>query len=483
MSRCIVWFRRDLRLADNPALHFALTNFQEVFPVFIWAPNEEQPWEPGAASRWWLHHSLAALSESLLERGSRLLICRGSSLAVLKQLSVAAKVDAIVWNRLYEPRAIERDAEIKKTLRAEGISVESFNGSLLVEPWELQTASKGPYQVFTPFWRKLQSVYTPSVPRKPPKSIATPEFDGSHLNQQVELADLQLLPRIPWDEQFYTHWQVGESGAREAVKRFLAGPLREYKAQRDYPDVEANSSLSPHLHFGEISPQAIWAQVEKAVRDEKYVHHEAEPFLRQLGWRDFAHHLLYHFPETPEKPLRSEFSKFPWHNDEAVLRRWQRGQTGYPLVDAGMRELWATGTMHNRVRMVVASFLVKHLLQPWQAGAAWFWDTLVDADLANNTLGWQWTAGCGADAAPYFRIFNPIAQGEKFDAEARYIKRWVPELSSLPTKYVHRPWEAPNSVLLECGLTLGKEYPAPIVDHAEAREDALEAYDAMRANR
>jgi deoxyribodipyrimidine photo-lyase len=424
----IVWFRLDLRRADNPALAAAVARGGPVIPVFIWAPDEEGAWPPGAASRWWLHHSLAALTKDL----GGLVIRRGPSLAALRDLVRETGATAVFWNRRYEPALIARDTKVMQGLLADGLRAENFNSALLFEPWSIKNKAGNPFQVFTPFYRSCLAVGSvaspvgragPSAPRGLPSSL--------------RLADLGLLPAINWTRGF--DWQPGEAGAHRALKQFVKSAESSYATNRDLPAVAGTSRLSPHLHFGEISPRQVWAATTN------------EPFRRQLIWREFAHHLLYHFPHTADAPLRPEFARFPWRDDPDGLRAWQRGQTGFPIVDAGMRELWTTGWMHNRVRMIVGSFLVKDLLLPWQTGARWFWDTLVDADLANNTLGWQWVAGSGADAAPFFRIFNPALQAAKFDPTGDYVRHWT--TAAHPT----------------------------ILDHAAARTRALAALRQMKA--
>ena len=425
----LVWFRLDLRLADNPALAAAAAR-GAVTPVFVWAPEEEGHWPPGAASRWWLQQSLRALDASLRRRGSGLVLRRGPSLQALRELIRETGANAVFWNRRYEPALRERDAAVQQALIADGVRVETFNSALLFEPWEIKTQTGGPFRVFTPFSRaclRKTPVRRPSQtipplisPRRRPRSVA-----------------LNLASR--WDEATELHntWQPGETGAEQQLARFLRRAAG-YETTRDRPDLEGTSRLSPHLHFGEISPWAVWHAVK------------LEAFRRQLLWREFAHHLLWHFPAATEAPLRAEFARLHWRRDPSALRAWQHGRTGFAMVDAGMRELWCTGWMHNRARMVTGSFLVKDLLAPWQEGARWFWERLVDADLANNTLGWQWIAGCGADAAPFFRIFNPTAQSEKFDPHGDYARRWIGERS------------------------------APILNHDEARQQALAAYRAAR---
>lgn len=457
MSATLLWFRRDLRLADNPALSAAVKN-GPVIPVFIWAPEEEGPWAPGAASRWWLHHSLQKLDSDLRRKESRLIIKKGPSLKTIREICRQTGATSVVWNRQTEPAVVRRDAGLHSALQKDGVSVESYNGSLLFEPWAIKTGSGKPYQVFTPFWKACRSLVEPGAPLPTPAKIPGPsKWPASDV-----LNSLSLLPKINWANNFQAIWSPGEKGAAHALKSFGID-VNRYPDSRNTPGEEGTSRLSPHLHFGEISPRQIWKAIPGRVVG-------AQVFLNEIGWREFAHHLLFHFPDTTKKPLRPKYERFPWRNDPARLKAWQKGETGYPIVDAGMRELWKTGWMHNRVRMIVASFLVKDLLIDWQRGAAWFWDTLVDADLANNTLNWQWTAGCGADAAPFFRIFNPVSQGEKFDPKGSYVRRWIPELKNIPDKYIHKPWECPTKTT----------YPPPLVDHALARARALEAFQSIR---
>jgi deoxyribodipyrimidine photo-lyase len=481
MAATLVWFRQDLRLADQPALHAAVLRGKPILPVFIWSPEEHGDWRPGAASCWWLHHSLNSLQQSLQSAGSRLVIRHGDSLRELRKLVTETRADAVYWTRRYEPAGIHVDATVKLALKADGLTVESFNGQLLFEPWDVKTRTGGPYKVFTPFWRACQEQGDPSSPLPAPERLAAPKSWPTSL----AVSELKLLPGIPWDAQFLDHWQPGTGGVEELLQRFLPEACSRYPADRDFPALPGTSQLSPHLHWGEVSPRQVWAATEKALdraspRQRKF---DPGPFRRQLIWREFAHHLLYHFPHTPLEPLRPEFADFPWRENAAMQRAWERGETGYPIVDAGMRQLWATGWMHNRVRMIVGSFLVKDLLLPWQVGARWFWDTLVDADLANNTLGWQWIGGCGADAAPYFRIFNPITQAQKFDPAGEYIRRWVPELAELPAEVIHSPWTAGDIALRGAKVQLGKTYPRPCVDHAMARSEALAALAVMGARR
>ncbi len=478
----IVWFRNDLRLDDHAALCAVVDRGGPVIPLFIWSPEDEEAWAPGGASRVWLHHSLNALDQSLREVGSRLIIRMGDATRALEQIIDDTGATSCVWSRRYEPHIIERDARIKRRLKDRGVTAESFNSALLHEPWEIETKDGRPYQVFTPFWRACLANNDPCEPLAAPRSLRAP----SAWPRSITIDQLQLLPTINWHAGIEEAWTPGERSAIAALKSFLALSVAEYASDRDRPDVQGTSRLSPHLHFGEISPRRIWHEAAEHVmapskrRGDPQARDGAEKFLAEVGWREFAHHLLYHFPKTAKHPLREQFADFPWRKDQRALKAWQRGETGYPIVDAGMRQLWHTGWMHNRVRMIVASFLVKHLLLPWQEGAKWFWDTLVDADLASNTLGWQWTAGCGADAAPYFRIFNPITQGEKFDAQGVYVRRWVPELKAVPNEYIHKPWEAPPAMLRNAGIVLGTTYPKPIVDHREGRERALDALASIK---
>ncbi|MBK1706130.1 cryptochrome/photolyase family protein [Halochromatium glycolicum] len=474
-TTALVWMRRDLRLSDNPALEGARQRCERIIPVYIHSPDEEAPWQPGAASRWWLHHSLEALHHALQERGSRLIIRRGDSLGALRALAREAGATEVHWNRCYEPAATERDSRIKAALRAEGLWCASYNGLLCNEPWTLKTGQDAPYRVFTPYWRQL----APRLAQQPPPTPAPAALPPiSDTLERLDVDALALQPTIPWDQGLREQWRPGEAGALERLSRFVSDGLDHYAEARDLPAVEGTSRLSPHLHFGELSPRQVIEQVQAGRPDPEL----SEPYLRELGWREFSYQLLYHFPQTPAEPLDPRFAAFPWRSEDAdsLLAAWQQGRTGIPIVDAGMRELWQTGWMHNRVRMIVASLLTKNLRQPWQQGARWFWDTLVDADLANNTQGWQWSAGCGADAAPYFRIFNPVRQGERFDPQGGYVRRWCPELHRLPDKLIHQPWQASETEREACGVRLGRDYPWPIVDLKASRAEALAAYDQIK---
>lgn len=458
----IVWLRRDLRLADNPALHAAATRHSAVIPVYIDTAVE------GAAGRAWLAKSLAKLADAFRQHGSQLVLRSGEPLTELSEIARHCGATAVYWNRLYDPEIVERDKHIKLALRESGLEVQSFRASLLIEPWEVTTGSGGPYKVFTPFWRKVENQLKVPEPLSAPKLSAPADWPRSQ-----DLGELNLEPLIPWDHGFWEHWSPGERGASERLAHFLSGPVSNYRAGRDIPADDSVSGLSPHIHFGEISPVTIW---HAAIAVRHSAPGDTNWFLRELGWREFAHHVLFHFPNTPASPLNAKYENFPWReNYQPLLRAWQQGQTGIPLVDAGMRELWQTGWMHNRVRMIVASFLVKNLRAPWQTGAEWFLDTLTDADLASNTLGWQWAAGCGADAAPYFRVFNPVLQGKKFDKAGDYVRRYVPELRALSDKYLHEPWQMPAEIAQAVGFELGRDYPQPVVDLKKSRDEALAA--------
>jgi len=467
MPNALVWFRHDLRLDDNPALQAALDEGFTPLPVYVHAPAEEGEWVPGAASQAWLGRSLASLDASLRQRGSRLLIRHGPSRRTLQDLIDASGATAVFWNRKYEPATQPRDAAIKQALRDNGLRAESFNGSLLIEPWDIATQQGQPYKVFTPFWRAAQTRLRLPAPWTAPPRV--PAVDDAITG--VPLEALELRPRPSWDIGFWEAWTPGEAGAREALEVFIEGALNGYRTDRDRPDRTGTSRLSPHLHFGEIAPWRIMAELERVRSAANGA--DMEGYIRELGWREFAHHLLHHFPHTTTQDLNPRFAHFDWAKvDPAALEAWQRGRTGVPIIDAGLRELWTTGYMHNRVRMIVASYLTKHLRYHWLHGAHWFWDTLVDADLANNTLGWQWTAGTGADAAPYFRVFNPVTQAEKFDPRGEYIARWVPELAPLPVPLRFAPWQKPDLL-----AHVAPDYPrGPIVDLAEGRDGALAAY-------
>lgn len=457
-KKAILWFRQDLRLHDNTALIYATKN-HDIIPVYILDDASAGEWKMGGASRWWLHQSLTALNESL---GSHLIVRAGKAEKIISALVKEYAADAVFWNRCYEPWRIERDKKIKSGL---DIECESFKDFLLWEPWEVLKDDKTPYKVFTPYYRR--GCLNKPAPAKPKSA---PKIKFAETKNKGEISDLNLMPSIKWHKQMEKSWTPGEKGAKKLFKIFLEDGLQGYKTGRNYPSRAKTSRLSPHLHFGEISPREVWhASIAADVAQNAEA--DIDCFCSELGWREFANYLLYHFPRMPRGPLQEKFSRFPWMNNPRHLAAWQRGQTGVPIIDAGMRELWQTGIMHNRVRMIVASFLVKNLLIHWHEGEDWFWDCLVDADLANNAMGWQWVAGCGADAAPYFRVFNPVTQGEKFDESGEYVRKYVPELENVPLEYLHKPWEM---------KTPPANYPAPIVDLKKSRQAALEAYKEIK---
>ncbi len=464
----IHWFRQDLRLSDNPALVRA-AKIGRILPIYILDDETAGKYRMGRASRCWLHHSLISLNESL---GGKLSIYKGNPKTILDDILKRLDVDAIFWNRCYEPWRIDRDTLIKETIARKNVVVESVNGSLLWEPWAIKKNDGTHYKVFTPFYRKgcLQA----SEPRQP---LSAPlgvhyQYDS---RKSLSVDQLGLLPTSRWDKQFEPYWNIGEEGAHDRLQEFIGSGLANYKEGRNIPAKPFVSRLSPHIRFGEISPNQLWYLI-RTLADNKDVDH----FCSELGWREFSYSQLYNNPELPFKNLQQKFDNFPWTENEEYLRAWQEGRTGVPMVDAGMRELWQTGYMHNRLRMIVGSFLVKNLRLHWHHGERWFWDTLLDADLATNSTGWQWVAGCGADAAPYFRIFNPVTQGQKFDPEGDYVRNYLPELTKLPDKYLFCPWEAPESVLHEASINLGETYPHPIVDIKQSREAALEAFQSLR---
>ncbi len=452
----VVWLRNDLRLLDNPALTHAWRDHKSVLLLYIHDQNIGGEFKIGGASKWWLHHSLFSLSKEV-----NLTIRVGKAQDVLKDIIKETSANAVYWNRCYEPYSIKRDSEIKKSLQESGIKCESFNGSLLFEPWEIKTKVGDSYSVYTPFWK---ACLAKGIDRKP---YTKPNLSKVITAKSESLETLSLLPKKPdWAGGLRDNWQPGEKNALKLLDDFIESSLNKYSDGRNFPSLNTTSRLSPHLRFGEISPLYIWNVIHNLYGSHKSLHKEGEKFLSEIGWREFSYHLLYHFPEMPNKNFKSKFDAFEWKSDAVSLKAWQKGMTGYPIVDAGMRELWHTGYMHNRVRMIAASFLIKDLFIDWREGEVWFWDTLVDADLANNSCSWQWVAGSGADAAPYFRIFNPVLQGEKFDPEGLYLKQWIPELAEVPKQFIHQPWKYAKKL----------NYPKPIVDHDYCRKLALEKY-------
>ena len=481
-SPSIVWFRDDLRLADHPALIAAIARKEPVIPVFILDEESDGIRPLGGAVRWWLHHSLTSLSEQLAAKGVPLLVFRGPARDVMASLAKKLKPGAVFWNRRYRKPEIAVDSAIKDDLKAKGIAAESFSGTLLFEPWTVKSQAGTPMRVFTPFYRAATAPGEPAPPAPAPRSIpghdVTPKAAGA-----LSIDKLALLPTKPdWSGGMRAEWTPGEKGARKRLDVFLKGGLAGYKEGRNFPGRPSTSKLSPHLRFGEISARQCWHAAGIAVETGQSDASDSDlaHFRSELGWREFSYHLLFNLDDIARENMQKRFDAFRWAQNAEQLRAWQRGQTGYPIVDAGMRELWQTGWMHNRVRMIVGSFLVKHLMIDWREGEDWFWDTLVDADMASNPASWQWVAGTGADAAPYFRVFNPVLQGEKFDPDGAYVKRFVPELASMPPKYIHSPWTAPASVLKEAGVSLGFDYPHPMVDHQAARDRALSTFEALK---
>ncbi|MBS7702565.1 cryptochrome/photolyase family protein [Chelatococcus asaccharovorans] len=481
----LLWFRDDLRLADNPALRKALDTGAPLIALYILEEGKDAPRLPGGAARWWLHHSLAALASAIADKGGRLILRRGRALDILPRLCAEAGVSAVFWNRRYEPAAVAVDTAVKAALTAAGIEVHSLQANLLAEPFALKNKAGTPFKVYTPFARALRALGAPRAPLPAPSALP----DGPRDIASDRLEDWGLLPgqkpnpKPDWAAGLRAAWQPGEAGAAARLKDFLDNGLKGYAEGRDCPAKRHVSGLSPHLRSGEISPFQVWHAAAHAREAGAAPERDIEKFLSELIWREFCASLAFHQPDIATEPLDSAFRAMPWRDDTAGEAAWRRGQTGYPLVDAGMRQLWHEGTVHNRVRMVVASFLIKHLGIDWRRGEEWLWDTLVDADAASNPANWQWVAGCGADAAPYVRVFNPILQGERFDAAGAYVRRWVPELAGLPDKWLHKPWAAPADVLEKAGVTLGESYPKPIVDHDAARRRARDAYEHVRGAR
>ena len=469
----IVWFRRDLRLRDNPALYHAASE-GKVIPVFIYDPRADEPWSLGSASCWWLHHSLASLQRDILARNNRLVVRQGDTLEILIELCRQSGADKVYWNECYEPHALALDERVTSALEVQCIEHRRFNGHLFYKPGTVLNKSAKPYRVFGAFWKACLQRGIPMETLAEPASMAAMD----NTLESIQLEKLEFLPRIPWHNKLKAHWKTGEAQAYKLLDDFCDEGIQTYTISRDYPAEPATSRLSPHLHFGEISVRQIAARLEASIASDTRPGSlkAAERFLGELGWREFAQHLLFYFPDTVREPFDARYKAFPYCKNKHILTAWEQGKTGFPIVDAGMRELWHTGSMHNRVRMIVASLLTKHAQIHWLDGAHWFWDTLVDANLASNTMNWQWVAGCGVDAAPYFRIFNPIRQSKKFDPKGIYLRQWLPELSRLPDKHIHAPWLATDAILAEAGIKLGKIYSRPVLDLKQGREQALENY-------
>ena len=472
MTKNIMWFRQDLRINDNPALSKACEN-AHIIPIYIYDTNVPDNAQLGGASNWWLHHALESLNVAL---NNKLIILRGNPQELLPQIAQSLECDGVYWNRMYEPWAQSRDTQVKSAIKELGMKAISYNGSLLWEPMQVLKKDETPYKVFTPYYRR--GCLSKADPRYP---IGKPtlNYADANISTALKLDALSLLPSINWDKTMKSLWEISEKGAQDKLQRFINEAVEDYDDARNIPSVSGTSQLSPYLHFGLISPNQAWYAVLSAFNgntDKKGV----DVFLSELGWREFSYYLLFHFPTIGHKNFNAKYDKFPWRNDPEALKAWQLGNTGIPIIDAGMRELYQTGYMHNRVRMIVGSFLVKNLLIDWRHGERWFWDCLLDADSASNAASWQWVAGSGADASPYFRVFNPLLQGEKFDKEGVYVKQYCPELSALPKKYIHQPWAAPLEVLKAAKLTLGENYPKPLVDLKVSRQRALDAYSQIK---
>jgi len=464
----LVWFRNDLRISDNPALQAAAKSGAPVLALYV-LEEAKGLRAMGAAWRWWLAGSLRSLSGNLSKLGVSLVLRRGDPRKIIAEIAKDEKIGAAFWNRRYVAAEAKLDVEIEQHLLSQDCAVETFNASLLNEPWDIKSKADGPIRVFTPYYRASEE-------RGNPREVIGDirKLNAEKAPKSENLDDWNLQPSKPdWAKDMSAAWTRGEDGAKERLEDFLNNALKGYAGHRDRPDIDGTSRLSPYLAHGEISPHQIAEALQARGRD-------ADKLRAELAWREFSYHLLHHYPDLAQKNFQRRFDAFPWREDNKALKRWQRGLTGYPIVDAGMRQLWRTGWMHNRVRMVCASFLIKHLLLDWRLGEAWFWNTLVDADPANNAASWQWVAGSGADAAPYFRVFNPILQGEKFDPDGAYVRNWIPELAGLPNEFIQKPWTASPIELAAAGIELGKTYPASIVDHQEARERALRAFQTLK---
>lgn len=468
-SNALVLFDCDFRTKDNPAFFEACKNHQKILPLFIF--DEKNKRKIGETSKWFLHFALENFAHELKKKYQlNLVLKKGDSLKILSEIFAQKKIDAIYFNKLVEPYNIKLQSQIKKLAKENSIEVFVFKSQMLFDPSEIKNGSGNYYKVFTPFWKEcLRNSEKISEPLPEPK----PTFSSAKL--EIKNDDLKLLPKKNWAKKFEKIWEFDHKKTEEKLSNFIKNKIHNYRQARDIPALESTSKISPYLHFGIISARQIFFAVTKNQQNEG-----TKQFIAEIFWREFSHHLFFHFPQLSEKSFRAEFEKFPWQKNDEALQKWQKGQTGFPIVDAGMRELWQTGFMHNRVRMIVASFLIKDLLIDWREGEKWFWDCLVDANLANNCASWQWVAGSGADAAPYYRIFNPTLQGERFDEKGEYVKKWVPELENLPQKFIHSPWLADEEVLKKAGVKLGKNYPNRIVDHAKARDMAMMLFKSLR---
>jgi deoxyribodipyrimidine photo-lyase len=470
----IYWIRQDLRLNDNPALYESVKN-GAIVPVYILDDINAGEHQLGGASRVWLHCSLEMLNKDLQ---NKIIFFKGDPLKILTHLCETENINKIYWNRVYEPWGIKRDKKIKESLKIKGIEINSFNGSLLWEPWQVLKNDGTPYRVFTPYYRRgCYNAIQPRMPLNIPDKI---EYYDIKNNNGLDIDSLNLLPNHQWKDKIINNWGIGEKAAEQRLEKFIDFEIDGYKEGRNFPNKKNVSRLSPHLHWGEISPNTVWYKIWNLQQLGIKKFQDTDTFLSEMGWREFSYYLLYYFPDLPRKNLQKKFDNFSWDINSSFLEAWQKGQTGYPVIDAGMRELWSTGYMHNRLRMIVGSFLVKNLLLHWHEGEKWFWDCLIDADLASNSAGWQWIAGCGADAAPYFRVFNPITQGLKFDPNGDYIRKFIPEIALLPNKYIFNPWEAPDEVLKKAKVKLGENYPRPIVDIKISREKALSTFAKLK---
>jgi deoxyribodipyrimidine photo-lyase len=479
-----MWFRNDLRLADNPALQAAIASKRPLLCVYIHDDESPSLRPMGGAAKWWLHGALQTLGEALIEKGGALVFLRGAANKVLERLVEETNAAEVFWNRRYDQAGCAIDDLLKQKLTKRGIGVQTFNAILLYEPWAVMNKSDAPFRVFSAYRRAAASLGAPEAPLPAPHRLTAFTLSKAAQSQTIELGDLHLLPTRPdWARGLRETWISSETSAQNALARFVKKRFASYASQRDQPNEDPATRLSPYLHWGQLSPHQVWHCVKDpaVLKTSGASKEDLDKFLSELCWREFSHHLLFHFPEFPTKSFQPRFDTMSWRKDAAALRAWQRGNTGYPMVDAGMRQLWTTGWLPNRLRMIVASFLVKDLLIDWREGEAWFWDTLVDADAANNAVNWQWVAGSGVDAAPFFRIFNPVLQGEKFDANGDYVKQFVPELMRLPASLIHKPWKASEAQLKQAGVVLGKTYPLPIVEHDMARQRALEALKEVSA--